>query len=86
MQQIPILDAQCCVCLASPRFLFCLACLLERPPNYEILQAGNSVLANVTQFMPYFYVPVPRGFDNADLDAFMDALNVSRRAFQTNTP
>jgi hypothetical protein len=36
--------------------------------------------------MPYFYVPVPRGFDNADLDAFMDALNVSQRGFQTNAP
>ncbi|KAI9461498.1 DNA polymerase family B-domain-containing protein [Boletus coccyginus] len=44
---------------------------------FGVTEAGNSVLANVTQFMPYFYVPVPRGFDNADLDAFMDALNNS---------
>ena len=36
--------------------------------------------------MPYFYISVPRGFDNSDLDAFMDALNVSQRIFQTNTP
>lgn len=35
------------------------------------------MLANVTQFMPYFYVPVPRGFDIADSDAFVDALNAS---------
>lgn len=36
--------------------------------------------------MPYFYVPVPRGFDDTELDAFMDALNVSSRVFQTNAP
>lgn len=48
---------------------------------YEILQDGNSVLANVTKFMAYFYIPVPRGFDHSDLDAFMDALNVSQRMF-----
>lgn len=36
--------------------------------------------------MPYFYIPVPRGFDNSDLDAFMDALNVSQGVFQTDIP
>ncbi|KAH0836609.1 hypothetical protein J3R83DRAFT_8309 [Lanmaoa asiatica] len=44
---------------------------------FGVTEAGNSVLANVTQFMPYFYVPVPRGFDNADLDAFTDDVNKS---------
>ena len=36
--------------------------------------------------MPYFYIPVPRGFDIADLDAFIDALNVSWQMFRSNTP
>lgn len=40
-------------------------------------QAGHSVLAHVTDFLPYFYVPVPRGFQVDDLDAFMENLNVS---------
>ncbi|KAN0088533.1 DNA polymerase family B domain containing protein [Tylopilus felleus] len=44
---------------------------------FGVTEAGNSVLANVTGFMPYFYVPVPRGFDDTELDAFMDALNKS---------
>ncbi|KAF8141671.1 DNA polymerase family B-domain-containing protein [Boletus edulis] len=44
---------------------------------FGITEDGNSVLANVVQFMPYFYVPVPRGFGNADTDAFMDAVNTS---------
>lgn len=51
-----------------------------------MLQAGNSVLANVTQFMPYFYIPVPRGFDNSDVDAFTDAVNVSQPMFKFVTP
>ncbi|KAF9245286.1 DNA polymerase family B-domain-containing protein [Melanogaster broomeanus] len=44
---------------------------------FGVTEAGHSVLANITDFMPYFYIPVPRGFDNADLNAFADALNQS---------
>ncbi|KIJ20820.1 hypothetical protein PAXINDRAFT_174244 [Paxillus involutus ATCC 200175] len=42
---------------------------------FGITETGHSVLANITDFMPYFYVPVPRGFDAADLDPLADALN-----------
>jgi hypothetical protein len=35
--------------------------------------------------MPYFYVPVPRGFDAADLDPLADALNVRSSMFQAHT-
>ncbi|KII85833.1 hypothetical protein PLICRDRAFT_144471 [Plicaturopsis crispa FD-325 SS-3] len=42
---------------------------------YGVTEAGHSVLAHVTDFLPYFYVPVPRGFQVDDLDAFMENLN-----------
>ncbi|KAF9221377.1 hypothetical protein BS17DRAFT_785295 [Gyrodon lividus] len=42
---------------------------------FGVTEAGHSILANITDFMPYFYIPVPRGFDTSDLDAFADALN-----------
>lgn len=42
-------------------------------------QAGHSVLMHVTQFLPYFYIPVPRGFTNDDVDAFRDHLDVRFR-------
>ena len=40
-------------------------------------QAGHSVLANVTDFFPYFYVPYPRGLTDGDLDSLRHYLNVS---------
>ncbi|KAG2070221.1 hypothetical protein BDR04DRAFT_1100449 [Suillus decipiens] len=42
---------------------------------FGVTEDGNSVLAYVTGFLPYFYVAVPRGFDESDLDAFADQLN-----------
>ncbi|KAH7890713.1 DNA polymerase family B-domain-containing protein [Phlebopus sp. FC_14] len=44
---------------------------------FGVTEAGHSVLANVTDFAPYFYIPVPRGFLDSDLDPFVDALNKS---------
>ncbi|KIJ65720.1 hypothetical protein HYDPIDRAFT_39637 [Hydnomerulius pinastri MD-312] len=44
---------------------------------FGVTEAGHSVLANVTNFLPYFYIPVPRGFDKSDLDSLADALNNS---------
>lgn len=40
-------------------------------------QAGHSVLANVTDFFPYFYVPYPRGLTDGDLESLRHYLNVS---------
>lgn len=40
-------------------------------------QLGHSVMALITGFLPYFYVPVPRGFENSDINPFMNYLNVS---------
>jgi DNA polymerase delta subunit 1 len=45
------------------------------PNIYE--QAGHSILANVTDFFPYFYVPYPRGLTDGDLDSLRHYLNVS---------
>ncbi|KAI5989332.1 DNA polymerase family B-domain-containing protein [Pisolithus albus] len=42
---------------------------------FGVTEGGHSVMANVTNFPPYFYVPVPRGFDASDLGPLMDALN-----------
>ncbi|KAG2748452.1 hypothetical protein P692DRAFT_201790083 [Suillus brevipes Sb2] len=42
---------------------------------FGVTEDGNSVLAYVTGFLPYFYVAVPRGFDESDIDAFADQLN-----------
>lgn len=38
------------------------------------------MLAHITGFMPYFYIPVPRGFETEDIHPFMSELNV-RQAF-----
>ena len=43
-----------------------------------ISQAGQSVLAHITGFLPYFYIAVPRGFGQDDLESFRSDLNVSR--------
>jgi hypothetical protein len=42
------------------------------------VKEGHSVLAHITGFMPYFYVAVPRGFENEDIDPFKSELNVRR--------
>ena len=34
------------------------------------------MLAHITGFMPYFYIPVPRGFETEDIHPFMSELNV----------
>jgi hypothetical protein len=53
--------------------------LLPRPVKFMIVfQAGNSILAIVTDFLPYFYIAVPRGFGQDDLESFRFDLNVSR--------
>lgn len=43
---------------------------------FGITNAGNSVLAHVHGFRPYFYVAAPSGFLQADCQAFKDTLNV----------
>ncbi|KAH9852052.1 DNA polymerase family B-domain-containing protein [Lenzites betulinus] len=42
---------------------------------YGVTENGHSVLAHVTDFMPYFYIATPRGFDNDDMSPFMRYLN-----------
>ncbi|KAJ7035657.1 DNA polymerase family B-domain-containing protein [Mycena alexandri] len=42
---------------------------------YGVTKDGNSVLANITDFLPYFYVAQPRGFREEDLQPFMQHLN-----------
>ena len=34
------------------------------------------MLVHVTGFMPYFFIAVPRGFENADIAPFISELNV----------
>lgn len=36
------------------------------------------MVATVTDVLPYFYVPVPRGFTDDDFNPFRSYLNVSR--------
>ena len=43
----------------------------------RVSQAGHSVMANITDFLPYFYVAAPRGFAESDSFAFTEYLNVS---------
>ena len=33
-------------------------------------------MAHVSGFDPYFYIPIPRGFQEEDLDSFLQYLNV----------
>ncbi|EPQ56433.1 hypothetical protein GLOTRDRAFT_120926 [Gloeophyllum trabeum ATCC 11539] len=42
---------------------------------YGVTETGHSVLAHVTDFLPYFYIPAPRGFTEADVGAFQIYLN-----------
>lgn len=48
----------------------CLSSLLKR------FKEGHSVLVHVTGFMPYFFIAVPRGFEEEDIDPFRADLNV----------
>lgn len=42
---------------------------------YGVTRDGNSVLAHVHGFLPYFYVPAPPGFTSSHCDVFRHALN-----------
>ncbi|KAH9995602.1 delta DNA polymerase [Russula vinacea] len=42
---------------------------------FGVTQEGHSVLAHITGFMPYFFVPVPRGFETEDIGPFISHLN-----------
>ncbi|XP_005098812.2 DNA polymerase delta catalytic subunit [Aplysia californica] len=44
-----------------------------------ITEDGNSVLAHVHGFTPYFYVPAQAGFKQEDCGKFLDALNSAAR-------
>jgi DNA polymerase delta subunit 1 len=44
---------------------------------FGVSQGGNSVLAHVHGFRPYFYIAAPSGFLNKDLDSLKDTINVS---------
>ncbi|KAJ7460613.1 DNA polymerase family B-domain-containing protein [Mycena latifolia] len=42
---------------------------------YGVTKDGHSVLAHISDFMPYFYVAQPRGFREEDLEPFRQHLN-----------
>ncbi|KAF8705421.1 DNA polymerase, partial [Rhizoctonia solani] len=42
---------------------------------FGVTPEGHSVLAHVTDFLPYFYIAMPRGYDPNEAHAFMDHLN-----------
>ncbi|KAG6854025.1 DNA-directed DNA polymerase delta [Blastosporella zonata] len=42
---------------------------------FGVTEAGHSVLAHITDFLPYFYIAVPRGFSRDDIDSFQRYLN-----------
>ncbi|KAF7356852.1 DNA polymerase [Mycena venus] len=42
---------------------------------FGVTKDGHSVLANITGFLPYFYVAQPRGFKEDDLEPFRRHLN-----------
>jgi DNA polymerase delta subunit 1 len=44
---------------------------------FGVNQNGNSVLAHVHGFKPYFYIAAPSGFLNKDLEPLKDTINVS---------
>jgi DNA polymerase delta subunit 1 len=43
-------------------------------------------MASVIDFMPYFFVPAPRGFRNEDIDSFVNELNVRWRHLPADIP
>ena len=44
---------------------------------FGVTDNGNSVLANIHGFRPYFFVAAPSGFLNKDLEPLKDTINVS---------
>ena len=44
---------------------------------FGVTQNGNSVLAHVHGFKPYFYIAAPSGFLSQDLESLKDTINVS---------
>ncbi|EDR05542.1 uncharacterized protein LACBIDRAFT_251819 [Laccaria bicolor S238N-H82] len=42
---------------------------------FGVTEDGHSVLAHVTDFPPYFYIGVPRGFQDGDIESFRQYLN-----------
>ncbi|KAG9119515.1 DNA-directed DNA polymerase delta, partial [Ceratobasidium sp. 392] len=47
---------------------------------FGVTQEGHSVLAHVTDFLPYFYIATPRGFDPNETRSFMDHINGQTQA------
>jgi DNA polymerase delta subunit 1 len=37
---------------------------------YGVTEAGHSVLMHANGFMPYFFIPAPRGFQESDIEPF----------------
>ncbi|KAF9477762.1 hypothetical protein BDN70DRAFT_880775 [Pholiota conissans] len=57
---------------------------IETASNYDgsiilrmfgVTEDGHSVLANITHFLPYFYIAMPRGFTDGDMEPFREYLN-----------
>ncbi|KAI0334514.1 hypothetical protein GY45DRAFT_1318071 [Cubamyces sp. BRFM 1775] len=42
---------------------------------FGVTERGHSVLAHVTDFLPYFYIATPRGFSTDDVEPFVRYLN-----------
>ncbi|KAH0582948.1 DNA-directed DNA polymerase delta [Termitomyces sp. 'cryptogamus'] len=42
---------------------------------FGVSETGHSVLAHITDFLPYFYIAVPRGFNREDVIPFRQELN-----------
>ncbi|KAF5362060.1 hypothetical protein D9756_002601 [Leucocoprinus leucothites] len=42
---------------------------------YGVTEEGHSVMTYITDFLPYFYIGMPRGFQDEDMTAFKDCLN-----------
>lgn len=42
---------------------------------YGVTMEGNSVLCHIHGFVPYFFVPAPKGFEHSHCKSFQDALN-----------
>ena len=43
---------------------------------FGVTEEGHSVLCNVKEFLPYFWVAAPKGFRNEDCKDFVNYLNV----------
>ena len=51
---------------------------------FGVTDNGNSVLANIHGFRPYFFVAAPSGFLNKDLEPLKDTINVSYMMLKLN--